>query len=1015
MGKLNNLGFTQKDEERNLAEIIEIAEKNLNDAKESIRKMGDDISDLFDSIDMRDKEGLILWNDANIRLKEMKRNMDRFEKARRKPYFGRIKFKEEGSSKEEAYYVGRVGITNGKANPVVIDWRAPIASVYYENNLGKCQYTVSSEGNYEIDLLRKRTYEIENDKLKDYFDSDVVANDELLTKYLAKNKKAVLGEIIATIQKEQNLIIRRSPKTNIIVQGCAGSGKTTVAMHRISYILYNYEEDFRPEDFYIIGSNKILLNYITSVLPELDVYGVSQMTMEELFVRLLYEDWDLNYQIKPLDKNDEVNCIKGNEQWFRNLENFCLRYENEHIPRENIYMDKTNVLLIGENLIDTYCKDNPKMSMQNKCIMLNKILLSKYENEIQGKNISFTDAEKKEMEKRYSGYFGKDKWKGSIYDLYNEFLQEQIQKGHEVTIPDKSYDVYDLAALAYIYKRIKETDPIREASHVVIDEAQDFGMMAYYCMHYCLRQCTYTIMGDTSQNIHFGYGLNDWEALRKLVLTGTYDAFGLLKKSYRNTIEISDFATEILRHGDFPIYPVEPIIRHGTNVAIEEFKDINDIYINTIKLIKEWSGKGYDTIAIVCRDEVETRKVVKALGQYIDIIDGSNEEAQFGNGIMALPVAYTKGLEFDAVMLFDPSSEKYPGNDNYVKLLYVAATRALHEFVVYHLGDLTGLIANPVPKDKHMKELVADTLTKAKEYEKKTYTQKENEENLRKIGNTEIYERNHIGPKRIKATDLMINSAKTEKKPDKKPKTKSVGVVKSSSKFGQTPSDSSILKPMGHGRIDISVRWIKKSRLGIAISSNYGILWVIPISDSVIRVIFKKGQVSKMPGSCWNNTPNENLRWKMRETLDSVEILTNEILVRVEKKSGSISFMKTDKTLLVAEKAFIPRQLEEKKNWLYFDWNRKERIKAKGVLKDNFTDLTGKARYISFSNENPRMPLVLSNKGYGIAIAATDTVLCCNIPAYGSYIYTENMDYTDYYFVKGNNEAVIEEYSRISK
>lgn len=802
MGKLNNLGFTQKDEERNLAEIIEIAEKNLNDAKESIRKMGDDISDLFDSIDMRDKEGLILWNDANIRLKEMKRNMDRFEKARRKPYFGRIKFKEEGSSKEEAYYVGRVGITNGKANPVVIDWRAPIASVYYENNLGKCQYTVSSEGNYEIDLLRKRTYEIENDKLKDYFDSDVVANDELLTKYLAKNKKAVLGEIIATIQKEQNLIIRRSPKTNIIVQGCAGSGKTTVAMHRISYILYNYEEDFRPEDFYIIGSNKILLNYITSVLPELDVYGVSQMTMEELFVRLLYEDWDLNYQIKPLDKNDEVNCIKGNEQWFRNLENFCLRYENEHIPRKNIYMDKTNTLLIGENLIDTYCKDNSKMSMQNKCIMLNKILLSKYENEIQGKNISFTDAEKKEMEKRYSGYFGKDKWKGSIYDLYNEFLQEQIQKGHEVTIPDKSYDVYDLAALAYIYKRIKEIDPIREASHVVIDEAQDFGMMAYYCMHYCLRQCTYTIMGDTSQNIHFGYGLNDWEALRKLVLTGTYDAFGLLKKSYRNTIEISDFATEILRHGDFPIYPVEPIIRHGNNVAIEEFKDINDIYINTIKLIKEWSGKGYDTIAIVCRDESETKKVAKALGQYIDIIDGSNEEAQFGNGIMALPVAYTKGLEFDAVMLFDPSSEKYPENDNYVKLLYVAATRALHEFVVYHLGDLTGLIANPVPKDKHMKELVADTLTKAKEYEKKTYTKKETEENLRKIGNTEISERNYIGPKRIKATDLMINSAKKEKKSDIKPEANSVGVVKSTSKFGQTPSDSSILKPMGHGRID---------------------------------------------------------------------------------------------------------------------------------------------------------------------------------------------------------------------
>ena len=156
-----------------------------------------------------------------------------------------------------------------------------------------------------MDLKRKRTYEIENDQLKDFFDSDVVANDELLTKYLAKSKKAVLGEIIATIQQEQNAIIRTSPKTNIIVQGVAGSGKTTVAMHRISYILYNYEDRFRPEDFYIIGSNRILLNYITSVLPDLDVYGVSQMTMEQLFVRFLYEDWDPRFhRIKALDAKD---------------------------------------------------------------------------------------------------------------------------------------------------------------------------------------------------------------------------------------------------------------------------------------------------------------------------------------------------------------------------------------------------------------------------------------------------------------------------------------------------------------------------------------------------------------------------------------------------------------------------------------------------------------------------------------------------------------------------------------
>lgn len=174
---------------------------------------------------------------------------------------------------------------------IVADWRAPIANVYYENGLGSCSYMAPGNKRITIGLNRKRTYEIEEDRLIDYFDSEVVANDELLTKYLAKNKEAVLGEIIATIQKEQNDIIRRTPFANMIVQGVAGSGKTTVAMHRISYIMYNYGKDFRAEDFCIVGSNHILLNYITGVLPDLDVHGIRQMTMEQLFIRLLYEDW----------------------------------------------------------------------------------------------------------------------------------------------------------------------------------------------------------------------------------------------------------------------------------------------------------------------------------------------------------------------------------------------------------------------------------------------------------------------------------------------------------------------------------------------------------------------------------------------------------------------------------------------------------------------------------------------------------------------------------------------------
>ena len=333
-------GISREAEEHQLAYVIGVAQEHLVQARKAIREANEDLADLMEVYDAKDKEGLTLWNNATARLKEYKQNMVRLEKARKKPYFGRIDFLAEEKQQKEAYYIGRVGISGDNAQPLVLDWRAPIASVYYESGLGPCSYTVLSEGPHTIDLERKRTYEIENDRLKDYFDSDVVANDELLTKYLAKSKKNVLGEIIATIQKEQNLLIRRSPRTNLIVQGVAGSGKTTVAMHRISYILYNYKEDFRPEDFYIIGSNKILLNYITGVLPELDVYGIRQMTMEELFIRLLYEEWNEKiYRVHPVSQ-EAWQEQKGSTAWFEKLEAYCQAYENQEIPQEAIVMEK---------------------------------------------------------------------------------------------------------------------------------------------------------------------------------------------------------------------------------------------------------------------------------------------------------------------------------------------------------------------------------------------------------------------------------------------------------------------------------------------------------------------------------------------------------------------------------------------------------------------------------------------------------------------------------------------------
>ena len=845
----------------------------------------------------------------------------------------------------------------------------------------------------------KRTYEIENDTLKDFYDSDVVANDELLTKYLAKNKKAVLGEIIATIQKEQNEIIRKSPKQNVIVQGSAGSGKTTVAMHRISYILYNYDKEFRPEDFYIIGSNRILLNYITSVLPDLDVYGIRQMTMEQLFTRLLYEDWDEHtMRVHALEKEDSFIHIKGTLFWFQNLEEYCRKLEEETILAEDIFLEvpvktssvrrtsskvtfqKTSKILLTAEVIAAYLNENPEVSIQNKIAILNKRVMAKVHNEITGKDIRYTADDKREIQKKYRWYFGGKEWKTSIFELYADFLEEQRLKGYQLPVPENDFDVYDLAALAYLYKRVKEIELVREASHVVIDEAQDFGMMVYSVLKFCMRNCTFTIMGDVSQNIHYGYGLNDWEALRKLFLTGPYDSFELLRKSYRNTIEISNFAMRILQHGNFPIYPVEPIIRHGKDVTMAQLSDDKELYRYTAEQVKHWQKEGLETIAIVCRDEKEAGKIKKKLGKKLSVTGDDLENTEFGSGVMILPVAYTKGLEFDAVLLFDPSREKYPSDDAHVKLLYVAATRALHELAVLYKDILTGLIADPVP-----------------EREQKVFKVEEKKPVRRVVRKPEVVEKPELSEKPITKPKTIQKSMNLSEH-----HTSELSGVQSVHKFGDIP-DNSILRPSGHGRIDTAVRWAEQTACGVACVSNYGVLHVSPVNDAVIRVTFGAGQKIK---ELFQNSQTK-MKWQQKETREAILINTKEIQLTVDKKSGAISYANAAGKTVLKEKTAPPRQMDvvKKQNWMYFDWSRSERLSAKGVLKDDRLPLKNTTKYICYGEKSKRFPLVHSNLGYGIAVVADSDVLCCNIPMYGPYISTEHMELIDYYFIIGATEA----------
>lgn len=1016
-------GVSLEEETHTLAEILTIADENLNKTKESVQELADELHELTEVYDVADKEGLAQWFNTDARFKQASQELLRTQRSRKKPYFGRIDFMDMELQKQECYYIGKCVIARDKAKPRVIDWRAPIASVYYEKSLGPCTYSVKGEGAFEIDLSRKRTYEIENDQLKDFYDSDVVANDELLTKYLARNKRAVLGEIIATIQQEQNEIIRRKPQHNIIIQGGAGSGKTTVAMHRISYILYNYDLEFKPEDFYIIGSNKILLNYITGILPDLDVYGVSQMTMEQLFIRLLYEDWDTDkFTVKPLNKGDKDTAVKSSFAWFHDLEKFCERYEWELIPREDIYTEKTHHLLMSRASIDKLLKKFSYLSLPDKKDKLTEYLIAQLENEMYGKYHSYPLEEQKKLLRYYQTYFGRREWKGSIFELYDRFLDEQNVKGNYIPVPETEFDLYDLAALSYLYKRIKETEVIQEASHVVIDEAQDFGMMVYGALNYCLSKCTYTIMGDVSQNIYFEYGLTDWEELRELMLPGKFDYFGLLKKSYRNTVEISNFATNILQHGSFPIYPVEPIIRHGNEVRTTKCKSEAELVKETVDTIAAWKDKGYETIAVICRDEEEAERVSEKLKKKIELRKFNSETEEFGSGVIVLPIEYSKGLEFDAVLLFNADDKNYSCQDGFAKLLYVAATRALHELVVLYSGKLTDLIAVQVPEEKKQSAVIIEAKpTAAMMPEEETKTKKEIELERAKEGHREMELRNQIGPKRIvvkkpepeKTTAKVYSRTKIGVKVDTAAAA-SIGIKSAEkavagqtvkkdtvpSEFGTMP-DSTSLRPLGRPNLSQSIRWVSGSKDYVDVTSAYGTLRIMPVSQSTVRVSF-----SRTPFGRFTDIPAElsaipNPKWNMRELRDRVEVATDKLLVRADKRTGAISFFTAKEKLLLAEKVQLPRQIgtaPKDQTWAYFDWNKKEILKARGISDEEWLDLSNTARYISLGEKSDRPACIMSNNGYQLLVPAGRKVMCCTIPTYGPYLYTEGEKQIDYFF-----------------
>jgi len=681
--------------------------------------------------------------------------------ARSKPYFARIDFLEKGKDTADKLYIGKMSLIREEDQKlIIVDWRAPVANLYYEGRLGDASFKCP-DGLIEGILQLKRQFSIDKGELKEIFDIDIATNDEFLQSSLGANADNRLKDIVTTIQAEQNAVIRADMWRPLIVQGAAGSGKTTIALHRIAYLIYNHEKTFVPENFMIIAPNKLFLNYISDVLPELGVEKVRQTTFEEFAQDLLGKRFKLKDPNEKLQafvdytKSQEekkylslvrkTSEFKASMQFKEALDIYLRDIEINFIPKEHFSL-RSVLIYTYEELYDLFVNQYRMWPIARRVDEIKKNLKSRlkaqkqniinqlYENcdkrvaflkltipdeeerqrqvieVIDGRDRDIANIEK-EANTAVSDYIKKISH-FSPFEYYRNFINDEVIFEKSVgdrldsnmcrfvrsytasTLKSGWLEIEDIAPIIYlkfIIYGIDEKIPVR---HVVIDEAQDFSAFQIYVLKNIIKDSSFTILGDLNQGIHSFRGIQDWDELTRVVFSDRKNDFLTLEQSYRTTVEIMDAANIVIdKIKSREVSKGRPVIRHGEDVRIRPMTGRKEIIGSIIKDIDEFSSLSYKSIAIICKTLKECKEVHAAMSKYInDVMLITGKEDEYRTGIVVLPACLAKGLEFDAVVIYNADSTGYTEDELDIKLLYVAMTRPLHRLYIYHTGELTPLL-----------------------------------------------------------------------------------------------------------------------------------------------------------------------------------------------------------------------------------------------------------------------------------------------------------------------------------
>ena len=671
---------TEKQEKEYLKQIISFLKKVIGNTDASVKDHVDTLAEYKDYIwfnkdidphEIRSMRESILNHFA---LGESVINKHkRLTKILAIPYFGRIDFLEKKeNSKVMPIYIGIHTFYDPESRATLIhDWRAPVSSMFYDHELGEAGYR-SPSGEIKGVISLKRQYRIRGGKMEFMIESALTVHDDILQKELSSNADDKMKNIVATIQREQNRIIRNEDIRTLIIQGVAGSGKTSIALHRIAYLLYTFRDSISSKDILIISPNKVFSDYISNVLPELGEETVPETSMEQILSGVLEHKYKyqtyfgLVNELLEKPSSSLINRIayKASFGFISELDKFILHIENTYFKAADVKLTKY-ITIPAPFIEEQYLRFNRYPirrrfdAMADYMLDMLKIQYT-FTVTTTGRNLL-----KKEIRLMFAG--------NNDIQVYKDFFKWTNNPGMFKMRKGHTLEYSDLAPLAYLHLALEGNgnQPFR-VKHLLIDEMQDYSPIQYKVIQK-LFPCRKTVLGDAGQSVN-PYGSSTAETIQKSL---TASEIMKLCKSYRSTFEITDFAQKT-----HPNAELEPVARHGEKPQILQFGSAVEELSGIMGLISTYRKSGYKSLGIICKTEQQARKMADMLKSYAnDISFLSSQSSAFVQGIVITSAHMAKGLEFDEVIIPQTDERNYRSEID-KSMLYVAVTRAMHRLTL---------------------------------------------------------------------------------------------------------------------------------------------------------------------------------------------------------------------------------------------------------------------------------------------------------------------------------------------